>query len=416
MKGGENIEIDQELCEQGSCWDGYVYVGPYEGAKGSCVKKEKLCKKTRGKGYHCIKDGKISCDKVDTVEKKQKSEDGFEKKHNEKEYSECLVTAAQRRDKGKLKLCPRGYCTAKTRFEVYPSAYANGYAVGVCMGNRKDAKGVIESDDIYMKRIEGLKQKSEKKSNPLNRWYREQWVNLCEKDPKGPGGFAVCGSGKGIENPEDYPYCRAYYKLDGTGVVTVEELKEHLNESEFEEFVSHMCQKKRSKKQGVDGKPTRVKLPEHIYNKIKNLRLEQEGGSYQTEFKIPKEVKKAAKEGIQLKQNGFEGATETGWNRGIQLSEQTNIDIQSLYEMKVWFARHGPDAKNGGTSYPGYCRWLDSNSPYDKEHNKHRGAVSWLLWGGDAAYLWLKQKKIANAISEYRPKSKVASIEDNLGC
>ena len=55
----------------------------------------------------------------------------FEKAHNKKAYDECIKTATIRRDKGKLKLCPGGYCTAKTRFEVYPSAYANGYAVTV---------------------------------------------------------------------------------------------------------------------------------------------------------------------------------------------------------------------------------------------------------------------------------------------
>jgi len=32
------------------------------------------------------------------------------------------------------KLCPRGKAAAKRKFSVYPSAYANMYASGVCSG------------------------------------------------------------------------------------------------------------------------------------------------------------------------------------------------------------------------------------------------------------------------------------------
>jgi len=32
------------------------------------------------------------------------------------------------------KLCPKGKAAAKRKFKVYPSAYANGYAVQVCRG------------------------------------------------------------------------------------------------------------------------------------------------------------------------------------------------------------------------------------------------------------------------------------------
>tara|TARA_R110002020_G_scaffold337640_2_gene553073 strand:- start:727 stop:903 length:177 start_codon:yes stop_codon:yes gene_type:complete len=32
------------------------------------------------------------------------------------------------------KLCPKGKAAAKRKFKVYPSAYANGYAVQVCQG------------------------------------------------------------------------------------------------------------------------------------------------------------------------------------------------------------------------------------------------------------------------------------------
>ena len=38
-------------------------------------------------------------------------------------------------------LCKRGKSTAKAKFDVYPSAYANGYAVQVCKGNKPDLSG-----------------------------------------------------------------------------------------------------------------------------------------------------------------------------------------------------------------------------------------------------------------------------------
>ena len=43
--------------------------------------------------------------------------------------------------KSGTKLCSRGKAAAKKKFKVYPSAYANGYAVQVCKGKMPDASG-----------------------------------------------------------------------------------------------------------------------------------------------------------------------------------------------------------------------------------------------------------------------------------
>lgn len=40
-----------------------------------------------------------------------------------------------------MKLCKRGKAAAKAKYKVYPSAYANGYAVQVCKGKRKGLDG-----------------------------------------------------------------------------------------------------------------------------------------------------------------------------------------------------------------------------------------------------------------------------------
>ena len=45
------------------------------------------------------------------------------------------------RKKTGTKLCSRGKSAAKSKFDVYPSAYANGYAVSVCKGKIKGLDG-----------------------------------------------------------------------------------------------------------------------------------------------------------------------------------------------------------------------------------------------------------------------------------
>jgi len=43
--------------------------------------------------------------------------------------------------KSGTKLCARGKSAAKSKFKVYPSAYANGYAVQVCQGKKPGLDG-----------------------------------------------------------------------------------------------------------------------------------------------------------------------------------------------------------------------------------------------------------------------------------
>jgi len=307
-------------------------------------------------------------------------------------YKKCLQKAQERFDNGTLKICPRGYCTAKNKFEVYPSAYANGYAVKVCSGIQKDSIGEKYPDKTYMEKRYSLKRTNE--LNPLQRWYNEEWVNVCEKGD-GAGGYKVCGSGKGIDNIKNYPYCRPYYKLKGTNVTTVQELTR--------DEMDLMCKVKRSKKQGIDGKPTRVLL--------KNYK----GGNKNT-IEIPKSVKEEAILGLKLIKNGFSGGTQTGWDRGEQLSNNKNIDSKSLADMRTWFARHGPDAINGGTSYTGYCKWIKDGKPLNGNKKIYKGAVSWLIWGGSPAYEWLKSTEIRNIIENEYPERKKSSTENNLYC
>jgi len=51
------------------------------------------------------------------------------------------VVMAEGRKKSGTKLCARGKAAAKSKFDVYPSAYANGYAVQVCKGTKPGLDG-----------------------------------------------------------------------------------------------------------------------------------------------------------------------------------------------------------------------------------------------------------------------------------
>ena len=53
------------------------------------------------------------------------------------------------RKKTGTKLCARGKAAAKSKFKVYPSAYANGYAVSVCKGRIKGLDGKKQCSGAY---------------------------------------------------------------------------------------------------------------------------------------------------------------------------------------------------------------------------------------------------------------------------
>ena len=53
------------------------------------------------------------------------------------------------RKKTGTKLCARGKSAAKSKFKVYPSAYANGYAVSVCKGRIKGLDGKKQCSGAY---------------------------------------------------------------------------------------------------------------------------------------------------------------------------------------------------------------------------------------------------------------------------
>lgn len=132
------------------------------------------------------------------------------------------------------------------------------------------------------------------------------------------------------------------------------------------------------------------------------------------EFRVPKKVKEEAELSLYMKRKlGYEGGTETGMRRAVQLSTRECVGTETLKQMRHWMSRHGPDARNGGTSYNNYVKWVSLGKPEDRPR-EFRGAVAWLMWGGDPAYLWIKEEKVRNALRRDFPSGKASPRGNRL--
>jgi hypothetical protein len=64
-----------------------------------------------------------------------------ETKKEDSDMSQDMGMMEEGKKKTGTKLCARGKSAAKSKFKVYPSAYANGYAVQVCKGKMPGTDG-----------------------------------------------------------------------------------------------------------------------------------------------------------------------------------------------------------------------------------------------------------------------------------
>lgn len=61
----------------------------------------------------------------------------------------ALYQMTEGRKKTGTKLCARGVASAKSKYDVYPSAYSNGHAVQVCKGKIKGLDGKKHCSGAY---------------------------------------------------------------------------------------------------------------------------------------------------------------------------------------------------------------------------------------------------------------------------
>lgn len=106
-------------------------------------------------------------------------------------------------EKKSSKLCARGKAAAKAKFDVYPSAYANGYAVQVCKGTKPGADGEKRKASNYRKGGYVAKP-GEFSKGGLAEWFGENdgkgWVD-CKTGK-------ACGRKSSDDSSRPYPACR----------------------------------------------------------------------------------------------------------------------------------------------------------------------------------------------------------------
>tara|TARA_R100000234_G_scaffold98494_1_gene67009 strand:+ start:296 stop:619 length:324 start_codon:yes stop_codon:yes gene_type:complete len=84
----------------------------------------------------------------------------------------------------------------------------------------------------------------------LNRWFKEKWVDVSRKDKDGK--HPPCGRAKAKKGSKGYPKCRPSVKVSSKTPKTSGSMTEGEKRA--------ATKRKRSKKQGVKGKPTIVKM------------------------------------------------------------------------------------------------------------------------------------------------------------
>jgi len=93
-----------------------------------------------------IAEAKNNMDQVFDFLMNQSKKDGMELSMNIDDRDMVMMEG---RKKTGTKLCARGKAAAKSKFDVYPSAYANGYAVQVCKGTKPGLDGKKRCSGAY---------------------------------------------------------------------------------------------------------------------------------------------------------------------------------------------------------------------------------------------------------------------------
>ena len=93
-----------------------------------------------------IAEAKNNMDQVFDFLMNETKKDGMEMSMN---IDDKDMVMSEGRKKTGTKLCARGKSAAKSKFKVYPSAYANGYAVQVCKGRMPGLDGKKKCSPPY---------------------------------------------------------------------------------------------------------------------------------------------------------------------------------------------------------------------------------------------------------------------------
>uniref|UniRef100_A0A6C0BPB4 DUF5872 domain-containing protein n=1 Tax=viral metagenome TaxID=1070528 RepID=A0A6C0BPB4_9ZZZZ len=146
------------------------------------------------------------------------------------------------------KLYAKTKADAKKRFDVWPSAYASGWLVKEYKRRFAEKHGKRKSPYVESGKP---RRRSQKSRGDLDRWFKEDWRNVCETDRRGR--YKKCGRSSAGSSSHDYPYCRPSRRVSDATPKTIGEMSER--------ELKQMCRKKeraqRKKKPGQKS-PSRV--------------------------------------------------------------------------------------------------------------------------------------------------------------
>ena len=104
-------------------------------------------------------------------------------------------------------------------------------------------------------------------------------------------------------------------------------------------------------------------------------------------FSPPADVRANAKRGLELREEHGRGGTAVGVARARDLSNGSNISLDTIKRMASYFARHEVDKQGEG--------WGKDSAGY----------IAWLLWGGDAGKRW-----VTSILREEEKKDKMTNL------
>lgn len=105
---------------------------------------------------------------------------------------------------------------AKKKFDVWPSAYASGWLVQEYKRRYREKYGAKSNPYRDQKSERGKPTDSD-----LDRWFEEDWRNVCEKDSR--GNHKPCGRAS-AKSKSKYPYCRPKNRVNSKTPTTISEL------------------------------------------------------------------------------------------------------------------------------------------------------------------------------------------------
>jgi hypothetical protein len=297
---------------------------------------------------------------------------------NEKEDEEDTERLDERKKKKSNKLCARGISSAKSTYDVYPSAYANGHAVQVCKGTiagldgKKRCSGsycsgktneswspemVQDLDSFHDIEIHedlavwfGTKKKPKGSKQPNG-----PWVNICRK--KEGGGHPECG--RGDSDKGGYPVCRS----------------KSVAANMSQESKDSACRRKREREK-TDGKSGKGQTPSPI--KVKGYKSKK-NESLNYDRMLITESRSIISEGLKYHIDNQIPLTETVYRYGSESFFNLINEVREVYQKGGVDLSHNDleiiktDIGKQGI-YEGKLVWLDiPNEEYNLNEAEYKG-------------------------------------------